>query len=394
MKMKKSYWYGIIALLIIGGYFWYRSTNSASTETRYVTAQAERGTLTTAISSSGNVTIDSEANVDPTITGTVTDLRVKVGDSVKKGDRLFLIDNDDLGVQAAKAKASYLSAQQSLASAYATRSQAKADSYQAQRGDNKSSKMQQNALKKKVDAAEAGVASSVQGLIAAKADYQNVLSEAAERTVKAPIDGTVNEVNVKNGDDLGNLTSSTGGKVTPIIIGDLATLQVSVDVSEVDIATVSLGQKVEITLDALPDLHINGKVSAVDSLGTNSSGVVNYTVTIDFDELDTRMKPGMSVSASIITGVKENTLLVPNSAVKTDANGKYVQVMEQGTPTRKGVTVGASNASETEITSGLSERETVVTQTISAASATPAQTTSPFRLPGTGGNNRSSGTAR
>lgn len=403
MHMKKSYWYALLVLLLLGGgYFWYHRSQTASKGTQYVTAKAEKGTLTTSISSSGNITIDSEANVDPTISGTVINLSVKVGDTVKKGDLLFQIDNDDLSVSVAKSRASYLSAQQSLTSAKANHSQAKSDYYDASHGGEKSSQLSQSALKKKSEAAGIGVTAAEQSLAAARLDYNNQLTEAAKRRVTAPIDGTVNEVNIKNGDDLGSLSSSTGGKVTPIIIGDLGTLQVSVDVSEVDITSISLGQKVEMTLDAIPGLNMTGKVSAIDSLGTNSQGVINYTVTLDLDSLDPRLKPGMSVSASIITGVKMDVLLVPNSAVKSDTNGKYVQILENGAPVKKSVTVGASNATETEIKSGLNPGEAVVTQTITANAASTTSTTpsgNPFRAFGggggaAGGGNRGGATSR
>jgi len=79
----------------------------------------------------------------------------------------------------------------------------------------------------------------------------------------------------------------------------------------VDIANVSMGQEVVLTLDALNGVEMTGKVEKMDSLGTVASGVVTYNVTIDFDSLDERIKPEMSVSASIITDVKQDFCWFP-----------------------------------------------------------------------------------
>lgn len=384
--MNKKY-AGIVGAIVVValGYYWYSHSQSASTAIQYKTQNAERGTFLTTISGSGNISVDQQATVDPTIAGTVSNLSVKVGDSVKKGQLLFSIDNNDLSVQVAKAKASYLSSQQSLLSAKTTRGQAKADSAAAQRGDHKSPKQQISVLKKKVDVAESGIVSATQSLVAARADYHNQLTEAGKRKVVAPISGTVNEVNIKNGDDLGNLGGST--KITPIIIGDLGTLKAVVSVNEVDIPAIQVGQKATLKLNAFEDFSTTGKVEAFDSLGTITQGVVTYNVTIAFESLDPRFKPGMSVSASIVTDVKNDALLVPNGAVKTQGGNMYVEVLENGQPVSRPVETGVSNNTETEIINGLSGGETVITQTIdpNAKAAASSQSGGGLRLPGLGG---------
>ena len=90
----------IIAILIIigGGYYWYSKANTKTAAVTDKTAIVEKGTLVSSISASGNVIVDQSATVDPTITGTVANLLVNVGDKVKKGQTLFTIINDDLNV--------------------------------------------------------------------------------------------------------------------------------------------------------------------------------------------------------------------------------------------------------------------------------------------------------
>ena len=230
-------------------------------------------------------------------------------------------------------------------------------------------------MKESKDAAEASVASAQQNVSSAAADLANQKLNAAKRNVTSPIDGTVNAINVKNGDDLSKLSSGSS-RTVPIIIGDLGTMKAQVQVNEVDIPNVTIGQKAMMTFSAIDGLSVSGKVEKMDSIGTLASGVVTYNVTIDFDTLDARIKPEMSVSAAIITDVKQNVIIVPNAAVKTQSGSSYVEVLNSSTtPTQVAVKTGASNNTDTEITSGLNVGDKVVTQTISST-ATSTTTTS------------------
>ena len=322
--------------------------------------------------------VDQQATIDPTISGTVTGLSVSVGDAVKKGQVLFSIENDQLDVNLANAAASLKQAENAVFSANIAKDQAR-DAYNTRTGTT----LNKNILKQKIESARANIVVAEQNLVVAKLGYQKARDDASKRRVTSPIDGTVNEINIKNGDDLGSNASSSA-KVTPIIVGDLSTVKASVSVNEVDIAHVALGQKAMMTLSALDGLSLSGTVEKMDSLGTISSGIVTYSVTIGFDAPDERVKPGMSVSASIISDVKSDTLIVPNSAVKTDASGSYVQVLSNGVPEKKSVTTGLSNSTSTEIVKGLDAGENVVTKTVNSTATTSTQS-SGIRIPGLGG---------
>jgi RND family efflux transporter MFP subunit len=373
MKIRKTYVAAAIVLLAAGGYFWYSRSQTNTAQVRYNTSVAEKGTLTTSVTGSGNVTVDQIANIDPSITGTVANLSVAVGDSVKKGQLLFTIDNDQLAVSVAQGQTSLQNAKLSI-------SQAKNDLYKARRtaGD---TERDRSILGKKISIAE-------QSFQATQLSYQKTLADAAKRKVVSLIDGTVNAVNIKNGDDLANISSGSS-RQTPIIIGDLNTLKAYISVNEVDISNVSVGQKVVLKFDAIDGLSLTGKVEKMDSLGTISSGVVTYNVTIGFDTIDPRIKPEMSVSTSIITDVKQDVLIVPVSAVKTQGGKTYVEVLNSGTtPEQKTVEIGASNGTDTEIVSGLSVGDKVVTQTINSStttSTTSSQQRGGLGIPGLGG---------
>lgn len=204
---------------------------------------------------------------------------------------------------------------------------------------------------------------------------RDLREKLADYYLKAPFDGTVASITVKK------LDSVSSGSV----IASLLTAQkiAEVTLNEVDVAKVANGQKAILTFDALPDLKLDGTVTSVDSLATVSQGVVNYTVKISFNADGTMIKPGMSVSASIITESKSDALYVSAGSIKILGEKSFVEVLEnvppkynpvegfvsQTMPRRQEISTGLSNDTQTEITSGLKEGDQVVTKTIASSSA-------------------------
>ena len=223
---------------------------------------------------------------------------------------------------------------------------------------------------KEQDVAKIGVDTQSQNLNIEQ--YQNALSDAqdalAKYYVNAPFDGTI--ATTTSGINIGdNISSGT-------VLGSFITNQeiITASFNEVDVVKIALGQKVVITFDALPNFSATGKVASIDTVSTTSQGVVSYGVKIALDTNDDSIKPGMSASMNIITNVKQDVLMVPNAAVKTQGGAKYVQVLVNGVLQQKPVTVGLANDTDTEIITGLSAGDDVVTQTITSGSSTTATT--------------------
>lgn len=204
----------------------------------------------------------------------------------------------------------------------------------------------------------------------------NAKTDLADHDIKAPFDGIIAKVSAKLSDKASNNTNIA----TLITAGKL----VNISLNEIDAAKVKQGDKASLTFDAIDDLTLAGHVSNVDLVGTVSQGVVSYNVEITFDDNDDRVKPGMTVSADIVTSAKTDVLTVPSSAVKTQGSNTYVQMLDAaGVPQNKSVVVGISNDTSTEIISGLSEGDEVVTRTVTA---TTAATAAPSILQSIGGN--------
>ncbi len=235
----------------------------------------------------------------------------------------------------------------------------------------------------------------------------NALADAKENLglyfLRAPFDATVGKVSVKKGDP-----AATGGVLATLLTKEKFA---ELSLNEVDVSKIHLGDKVTLTFDAVDGLSLSGKVSEIEAIGTVSQGVVTYAVKISFDTDDARIKSGMSVSASIITSVKPDVLSVPSGAVKSRGGSSYVEVLpsfSEGVlsaspeafttgivsntlPTQRGVEVGMSNDTATEIVSGLSENEAIIFRTISATKG--ATTQAPSLLNAVRGNGGGGGNA-
>ncbi|MGQ9902980.1 MAG: efflux RND transporter periplasmic adaptor subunit [Anaerolineae bacterium] len=170
----------------------------------------------------------------------------------------------------------------------------------------------------------------------------------------APSDGVISALFVQEGELVGT---------QPIITFlDTSVLHIDVKVDEVDVAKVQPGQQVRITLDALPDVELTGKVDRIASTSTVQGGIVSYAVRILLDATDAPLRVGMTANASIIVDRRDDVLLVPNWAVRRDrASGKsFVTIVGADNQLQEvEVQVGLRGESQTEIVAGLSEGQTV-----------------------------------
>jgi len=221
----------------------------------------------------------------------------------------------------------------------------------------------------------------------------------ADYSIYAPFDGVVAEIDIKNGDSV-----SANAVIATLITNQMIA---EITLNEVDVAKIKIGEKVTLTFDALPDLTISGKVLDIDTLGTVSQGVVSYGVKIAFDTLANSIKSGMSVTADIITDIKQDVLILPNTAIKTQGISKYVELVTASDalkqqlaanvsgvalpipPTQQSIETGISNDTSTEIVSGLKEGDIVVASTVSSSTSSNSSTTNSsqtqIRIPGVGG---------
>lgn len=203
---------------------------------------------------------------------------------------------------------------------------------------------------------------------------QNNLSAAS---LVAPFDGVITAVNARPGEQ-------AAGVLVEIV--DTGSLEVVLDVDEVDIGAITVGQAAAITLEAWPDEEIASEVTAIAPSATETAGstLVTYAVYLSLTETERPVRVGMTANASLETARRDDVLLAPNAAIQADrSNGTYsVTLVErdaQGSPTYQTVpvTIGLRDNRFTQIVSGVDEGDELLIGAI--------QPDSPFG-PGPGGN--------
>lgn len=406
----------LILILIIGGacvFGYTRLTAQKTDKPQYLTATAEKGTIVVSVTGSGQVSTANSAFITTQATGVVSEVLAQDGDEVKAGDVIAKIDPDLIGKQnEAQALASYQNAKNSLESAKATMYSLQSTMF----GEWKSYyDLATNSTYQNTDGtpnndnrALADFHISQDDWLAAEAKYknqQNVVAQAqtslnsawlsyqhASPVIYAPITGTVTGLSLQVGSVISG-SSSTSGTTNSTRIASIKTKApptITINLTEIDVPKIKIGNKATITFDALSDKTFTGKVISIDTVGSVSSGVTTYPTVIRLDTNPETILGNMAASATIITQTKSDTLLVPTTSVTSQDGETSVRVLRNGMLTEVPVTVGLSSDEQTEILSGLSAGDTVVTSIIQATSNTTTQGQSIFGSFGggrTGGGN-------
>jgi len=372
----------------------------------YQAAQVSRDTISVTISGTGNLEFYEPTEVWPVSSGEVASIKVKEGQEVSAGDALYTMDAAAADAAAERALVTYRQAQEGVARAEATISRARstlADLKERREQQRSAAKSSQHATqtatsqtpavtdsdisaaKADVTIAEAGLATAKASRTSAKRSYDEAVAAKDDLVVKAPTGGIVWSVTIEEGDSINSGGSSTGATVSSAVAvaGDAAAsassqapvtvvaegaLALRLAVNEVDVPALETGQRADVEIDALPGVTLTGAVHEIARTGSVSNGVVTFDVWIMFDSTDEALRPGMSAAVEIVTAAAEDSLLVPNAAVESDERGYHVLVLDSpdAAPRRAAIEPGLANNTHTQVLSGLSEGDTVVTGTVEA----------------------------
>lgn len=404
----------LFAVLLIGGWYSYSTFfKNNSAEPQYQTQKAERDTLIVSVTASGQISSTNNASATTQSSGVIKDVLVQNGQLVSAGDELVTIDLDQIGQQKySQAFASYQSAKNTL-----NTEQTKLYTLQAVMFGKWDTfkELAENSTYTNGDGTPNYTNRALPEFhipekewLAAEETFknqQNVITQAqnslnsawltlqqSSPTIYAPIAGTVTGLSLQPGAVLitqsssDSSTSNTSQKVASITT--TANPTVTLNLTEIDVTKVKIGNKATITLDAFADKTYTGRVVSIDTVGSVSSGVTSYPTVIQLDLKNENILPNMSASASIITETKDNVILVPASAVQTTNGESTVKVMKNGQVEQITVETGSASDTQIEILSGISEGDTIITSsTTSGQTGTQTQSSSsPF-----GGSNRGFG---
>ncbi len=358
----------------------------------FQTATVERGNLTATVGATGTVRARQTATLVWQATGTVDDVNVQIGDQVQAGDVLASLSKTSLPQNIILAEAELVSAQQALEELLDSDT-ARAQAWIALRAAEDAyekaydyrnylnypiRKTRVDLVKQvtpygvvdvpktktyKVAATEEEIAKADADLALKEAQYEDAKRayerladgpnaddlagaqarvDAAQATLNlahltAPFAGTVTEANLLPGDQV-----SIG--TTAFRVDDLSSLLVDVELSEVDINSVTVGQPVTLSFDAILGKEYQGQVIKVSQAGTIVGGVVNFTVTVELTDADELVKPGMTAAVNIVVEEIKDAVLVPNRAVRLVDGSRVVFVMgAEGKPEKVEIRLGLSS---------------------------------------------------
>ncbi|MGA7195412.1 MAG: efflux RND transporter periplasmic adaptor subunit [Anaerolineales bacterium] len=383
-----------IVLLIVLGFVFVRSR--AKTVSSFQTQALARGDLTATIGATGTVRANQSAVLAWQTTGTVDQVNVKVGDQVNKGDVLASLLQTSLPQNVILAQTDLVSAQQALTDLLDSDT-ARANDWIALRNaqtayttalNNRTSlngpvtyqyvvmtqigavtvpqlrTYRSNPDPSDIADADAQLALAKAQLEDAQRAYDLIqngpdsadLSAAQARVdaaqaalsvahIVAPFSGTITQAQPISGDQVALGTEA-------FRLDDLSNLLVDVQVSEVDINSVAVGQPATITFDAVSGKQYDGTVTEVSQAGDVTSGEVDFTVTVKLTDADVQVKPGMTAAVNIIVNQVKNQLLIPNQAVRLVNGNRVVYVLVNGQPQQVEVVLGPSSDTMSAITSG------------------------------------------
>lgn len=359
---------GIIVLLIGGGWVWIQS--STSTKTEYLTAPAQMKELTTTVSATGNLEPTNTIDVGIEVSGTITEVLVDYNDHVKSGQILARLDTTKLKSQVTSSKASLLRYQANISAAKASLSNAK-NEYErihkmyTETGGNYPSKKEVDETNNALLSAKAGLEAAIAQAAQASAELEAHEDNLRKAIVVSPVEGIILERKVEPGQTV------VASMQTPVLFKmakSLDTMKVIVSVDEADIGEVKENQKATFSVDAYPNHQFKGVITQLRLNSQMVNGVVTYDAVVEVPNSDLRLRPGMTATAQIITGVLANVLIIPNAALRftppksteekteasqetTKTNEKSVWILKEKKPSPISVKVGKSDGISTAITS-------------------------------------------
>lgn len=331
----------LVAICSIGAYAYYEHTASASKAGAVETAEVTRMNIKSSISATGVISPVNSVEVSPKITARISTVAVKENDRVEKGQVVATLDGKDYAAKKDQAQYKLTNAQLKYERAKAL--------YEAGAGS-----------KQDLDNAQFEYDTAASSLSEAESDV-------AETVITAPMSGVV------VGEPKTPGTMAVQGNSSPTVImriADTGTKQIIAKVDETDIGKIKVGQDATFTVDSYTNKTFTAHVSKISQTDTtyswdttnttsssaaSSASVIYYYVTLNVDDPNDDLRLGMTARVDISTSQKENALVVPIAALKTNNSGSYVVVVhDDGSTENVMVQTGIYSDDYVEITSGLS----------------------------------------
>jgi macrolide-specific efflux system membrane fusion protein len=361
---------GVLVAAVLAVFALARGGDPASATTAGVrTAVVQTADVTDSVSADGSVEAVDEVAANFDTSGTIAAIKVSVGATVTRGAIIATLDTADLNRALEVAELQLDAAEEQLDAA-----EEGTTTTDPQTGEETTT----------VD--DAQIASTAASLIQAQATVDDAESAVAAATLKAPIGGTVLQVNGKVGSTTGSGSSSSSGAAATgdgsassastsssdfVVIADLSKLQVSISVPESDIAALEVGQAAAVTFPAVDGIQATGEITSMDPAGTTSNSVVTFGVAVQLTDVPEGIRLGQTASVSVTTATAADAVAVPSTAVTTRGDRSSVTLMADGQQVVTQVELGVVGDTYTQVISGVSLGDEVVLATASPSTGFP-----------------------
>ncbi len=371
--MKKKISIAIIAIVALVGVYFVVQYFTAKNETDIVLnlTNITTGNITSEVTATGTVEPLDKVDVGTQVSGRVDKIYVDYNSIVKQGQILAELDKTTLLASVENSQASYNAALSQL-------------NYQKQNYTRQKNMYEAGVISKaEYETAEYSYQTAQTNLKQTSALLQTAKTNLSYATIYSPIKGVILTKEVEEGQ---TVAASMTTPTLFTIAKDLTKMKVEANVDEADIGNVAVGQRVSFTVDAYPDMEFPGKVKQVHLGSTTTSNVVTYTVIVEVDNSDLKLKPGLTATITIYTKELKDISVVPAQALNfspetklleeyykkygisesipaTDGNSEQAGVWVKkgnGALERKPVVIGDKDGINTQILSGLAESDTIV----------------------------------
>lgn len=320
---------------------------------------------------SGKIHPVKEVRLSPDVSGEIVAIKCCEGDSVKCGDTLILIRQDVYlsRVERAKASLAALKAQRSRNQAELTKADLEYKRSTALIEEGAISTSEYEASQASFDIARQNVLASEYTIRSGEAELKEALESLAKTTILSPIDGIISRLSVEPGERVVGTSQMAGTEM--LRIADPHRMELVVDVGENDVIRMNEGDSASIEIDAYPRRIFSGRITKISNSAKNMDisfeKLTNFEVRLEIEPSGEKLLPGMSASASIVTGFVQSCLSIPIGSVFTKDRKEFVWVLrDDGTVERRTVLTGMQNLKEIEVVRGLEPGETIVTAPLSA----------------------------
>lgn len=328
----------VIGLIVVANL---KSKSGGGTEVE--TRQVKYGSILSKVSATGALRAKAQVNLQAQVMGVVDKLPVKEGDWVNRGDLLLELDRRSYEANMLLAKARLDQARLSYArvESLSTAKLVSAQDYEAARA----------------------------AYEMAKAQYDEAADQYDKTVIRAPISGTVAQLNIEEGEAVMIGTMNYSGTVL-MVLADMSRMQALIDVDEADVVSVEIGQPAQVFVDALPDTSFASHVTNIAYMPTQNvlsatQQTTTFEVEVTLDSTAPALRPGMNVRAEITTAKLDSVLVIPVQASgRREVKGKETEtvfLVKDGKAVLTPIRTGKTSETEMQVTEGLKPDDEVVT---------------------------------